>query len=114
MKSTIFSIVVITLLCGCTNLSDKKRETPFIISTIDLNEARYVEEILNAQDGAEGNFTVEPGPTTTTVYIKSPDEPLNEEACRTWMRSIKAPLTEHRGREANTLKFVFKNVTIEE
>ena len=114
MKKLILPLVTIALLSGCTNLSDKKVEQPGVISTIDLNEAAYVRDFLNATEGFKGTFTVEPGSTVTTVIFKSPDEPMNEEACRKWMRSIKAPLTESRGREANTLRFVFKNVTIEE
>lgn len=114
MKSILLSIITLSLISGCTNLSDKKVEQPGVISTIDLNEADYVRDFLNATDGFKGTFTVEPGTTVTTVIFKAPDEPMNEEACRKWMRSIKAPLTESRGREANTLKFVFKNVTIEE
>ena len=113
MHKIILPIIAIALLSGCTNLSDKKQEQPFI-STIDVNEAAYVRGFLNATDGFKGTFTVDAGQTVTTVIFKEPDEPLNEEACRKWMRSIKAPLTESRGREANTLKFVFKNVTIEE
>jgi hypothetical protein len=114
MKQIILPLITIALISGCTNLSDKKQEMPGVISTIDLNEADYVKDFLNATEGFKGTFTVEPGQTVTTVYFKAPDEPMNEEACRKWMRSIKAPLTESRGREANTLKFVFKNVTIEE
>ncbi|MDF7798890.1 hypothetical protein P4C99_05420 [Pontiellaceae bacterium B1224] len=114
MKSIILPLLTVALLSGCTNLSDKKTEQPGIISTIDLNEANYVRDFLNATDGFKGTFTVDPGSTVTTVIFKAPDEPMNEEACRNWMRSIKAPLTESRGREANTLKFVFKNITIEE
>ena len=79
-----------------------------------MNEAHYVRDFLNATEGFKGTFTVDAGSTVTTVTFKSPDEPMDEEACRKWMRSIKAPLTEHRGREANTLMFVFKNVTLEE
>lgn len=114
MKQAIIAAITISLIGGCTNLSDKKQEILGVISTRDINEANYVKKILNSQDGAKGNFRVEPGSTVTTVHIKSPDEPLDEEACRKWMRSIKASLSEHRGREANTLRFVFKNVTIEE
>jgi hypothetical protein len=114
MKTFCALIILSVLLSGCTNLSDKKKEQPFIISTIDINEAAYVRDFLNATDGFKGTFTVDAGQTVTTVTFKEPDEPLNEEACRKWMRSIKAPLTEHRGREANTLKFVFKNITLEE
>lgn len=114
MKKIILPIITIALLSGCTNLSDRKQEQPFVISTIDVNEAAYVRDFLNATDGFKGTFTVKAGPTVTTVNFKEPDEPMNEEACRKWMRSIKAPLTESRGREANTLKFVFKNVTVEE
>lgn len=114
MKISFAFIILSVLLAGCTNLSDKKREQPFIISTIDINEAYYVRDFLNATEGFKGTFTVDPGSTVTTVTFNSPDEPLNEKACRKWMRSIKAPLTEHRGREANTLKFVFKNITLEE
>ena len=114
MRISLVIISIISFLPGCSNLSDKKKEQPFVISTIDVNEAHYVREVLNNQDGMEGTFTVEAGSTVTTVTFTSPDEPANEEQCRKWMRSIKAPLTEHRGREANTLKFVFKNVTIEE
>ena len=114
MKYTILPLITIALISGCTNLSDKKQEIPGVISTIDLNEADYVRDFLNATEGFKGKFTVEAGSTITTVTFKEPDEPMNEEACRKWMRSIKAPLTESRGREANTLRFVFKNVTIEE
>lgn len=114
MRTSFAIITSVALLAGCTNLSDKKIEQPFVISTIDVNEAHYVREVLNAQDGMKGTFTVDAGSTVTTVTFKEPDEPMNEEQCRKWMRSIKAPLTEHRGREANTLKFVFKNITIEE
>lgn len=114
MKTVLLSLTTLTLISGCTNLSDKKVEQPGVISTIDLNEADYVRDFLNATDGFKGTFSVQPGSTVTTVIFKAPDEPMNEEACRTWMRSIKAPLTESRGREANTLKFVFKNITLEE
>jgi hypothetical protein len=114
MKRSFAIISLFALLTGCADLSDKKNEQPFILSTIDINEACYVRDFLNATEGFKGTFTVDPGCTVTTVTFKSPDEPLNEEACRKWMRSIKAPLTAHRGREANTLKFVFKNVTLEE
>jgi hypothetical protein len=114
MKRIILPIITISLLGGCANLSDKKTEQLGVISTIDVNEAAYVRDLLNATDGFKGTFTVEAGQTVTTVIFKAPDEPMNEEACRKWMRSIKAPLSESRGREANTLKFVFKNVTIEE
>jgi len=79
-----------------------------------MHEADYVRDYLNATEGFKGNFTVQAGPTVTTVTFSAPDQPLNEEAARKWMRGIKATLTEHRGREANTLKFVFKNVTLEE
>ena len=114
MKTIILPIAAIVLLSGCANLSDKKQEQPFVISTIDINEAAYVRDFLNATEGFKGHFSVQAGSTVTTVTFKEPDEPIDEEACRKWMRSIKAPLTEHRGREANTLKFVFQNVTIEE
>ena len=114
MKKIILPILTVALLSGCANLSDKKTEQPGVISTIDINEAAYVRDFLNATEGFKGTFSVEAGSTVTTVIFKEPDEPMNEEACRKWMRSIKAPLTESRGREANTLKFVFKNVTIEE
>ncbi|RKX46705.1 MAG: hypothetical protein DRP64_02790 [Verrucomicrobia bacterium] len=114
MKISFAIITLFVLLTGCTNLSDKKIEQPFVISTIDVNEAYYVRDFLNATEGFKGTFNVNAGSTVTTVTFKSPDEPMDEEACRKWMRSIKAPLTEHRGREANTLKFVFKNVTLEE
>ena len=114
MKAITLPIIAIALLSGCTSLSDKEVEQPFIISTIDLNEAYYVRDVLNTQTGMKGTFKVDPGSTVTTVTFRSPNEPIDEAACRKWMRSIKAPLTEHRGREANTLKFVFKNVTLEE
>ena len=114
MKMSFAIITLSVLLLGCTDLSDKKIENPWVISTIDVNEAYYVRDVLNSQDGMKGTFTCNAGSTVTTVTFKSPDEPMDEEACRKWMRSIKAPLTEHRGREANTLKFVFKNVTLEE
>ena len=99
-------------LASCTNLSDKKVEQPYAISTIDLNEADYVRQVLESTDGAKGNFRVEPGSTVTTIYFKSPDKPLSEEQARAWMRSIKDELTKSRGREANDLKFVFKDVTL--
>ena len=114
MKKIVLPLIAIALISGCTNLSDKKQEIPGVISTIDLNEADYVKDFLNATEGFKGTFTVEAGSTVTTVTFKEPDEPMNEEAARKWMRSIKAPLTKSRGREANTLKFVFKNVTLEE
>jgi len=114
MRTSLGITTLLVLLSGCTNLSDKKTEQPFVISTIDVNEAHYVRDFLNATEGFKGTFTVDAGSTETTVTFKSPDEPMDEEACRKWMRSIKAPLTKHRGREANTLKFVFKNVTLEE
>lgn len=114
MKTSIAISIFGIVLCGCADLSDKKKEQPFVISTIDINEAQYIRDVLNSQDGIKGTFTADAGPTVTTVTFKSPDEPMNEESCRKWMRSIKAPLTEHRGREANTLKFVFKNITLEE
>jgi hypothetical protein len=114
MKILFTLISISALLSGCSNLSDKKKEQPFVISTIDINEAHYVRDVLNTQDGMKGTFTVDAGSTVTTVTFKSPDEPMDVEACHKWMCSIKAPLTEHRGREANTLKFVFKDITLEE
>ena len=114
MNKIVISLITIAVVSGCTNLSDKKIEQPGVISTIDVNEAAYVRDFLNATEGFKGTFKVEAGSTVTTVTFSEPDEPMNEELCRKWMRSIKAPLTESRGREANTLKFVFKNVTIEE
>lgn len=114
MKKVLLPLLAIAVISGCTNLSDKKTEQPGVISTIDVNEAAYVRDFLNATEGFRGTFDVEAGSTATTVTFSEPEEPLNEEACRKWMRNIKAPLTESRGREANTLRFVFRNVTIEE
>ena len=114
MKKIILPIFSIALLSGCANLSDKKTEQPGVISTIDVNEAAYVRDFLNATEGFKGTFKVQAGSTVTTVVFSEPDEPMNEEEARKWMRSIKAPLSKSRGREANTLKFVFKNMTLEE
>jgi hypothetical protein len=101
------------LLCGCTNLSDKKIEQPWVISTIDINEAAFVRDVLK-KDMPADNFYVLAGSTTTTVHFKAPSKPANEIALRESMRQIKGILSEHRGRTANTLRFIFPEVTLEE
>ncbi len=109
------SVILIGLfLCGCTNLSDKKIEQPFVISTIDLNEARFVRDLLKQDPKNSGNYDVQPGPTTTTVIFKAPPKPVNEDALRDSMKKIKNVLTLRRGRTANTLRFIFPEVTLEE
>jgi len=101
-------------LCGCTNLSDKKIEQPWVISTIDLNEADFVKDVLNQDPQLKGNFHVDPGSKITTVHFKTPPKPANETALRDSMRQIKSILTKHRGRTANTIRFVFPEITLEE
>ena len=113
MNKIILCLVGMLLLSHCSNLSDRNVEQPFVISTIDLNEASTVRDILNNEPGLKGNFKVEAGSTVTTVIFSAPDEPVNAEGIRKGMEKIKALLTENRGREANTLKFIFKNITLE-
>jgi hypothetical protein len=108
------ALIVGSLLCGCTNLSDKKIEQPWIISIIDIHEANFVEAVLNQNPQFKGIFRVEPGSKTTTVYFKTPPKPADELALRTSMKQIKEILTKQRGRTANTIRFVFPDVTLEE
>ena len=112
MKTSAILIIGI-FLCGCTNLSDKKHEQPWL-STIDINEAYFVKDSLNQDQQLKDTFDVEAGITTTTVRFKCPPRPANELMTRTYMRELKAILTKHRGRTANTIRFVFPEVTLEE
>ena len=61
-----------------------------------------------------GNYEVQPGSTTTTVIFKAPPKPVDEAALRDNMKKIKNVLTQQRGRTANTLRFVFPEVALEE
>ena len=114
MKTIILPVLLSFPILSCTSMSEAKVDVPYVISTADLNEADQLREILNSTSGAKGNFRVTPGAKVTTVHIKSPDKPLDEAAARKWMKNIKARITKANGREANTLKFIFKGVTLTE
>ena len=113
MKTSAILVMGI-FLCGCTNLSDKKIEQPWVISTIDIHEADFVEAVLNQNPQLKGTFDIDPGPKITTVHFRSPPKPANEAALRESMQKIKGILSERRGRTANTLRFIFPEVTLEE
>ena len=108
----LISLSLCIILNSCTAISDKNIEQPLVISIIDLQEADYVRDSLSKTSGSKGAFRVEAGSTTTTAYFKFPDKPVNEQALRQSMRELKADLTRHRGREANTLEFVFPSKTV--
>ena len=80
----------------------------------DLDEADYMRQVLAKDPKAKGNYEVIPGSEVTTVKIISPNAPPDERALRLSMKSIKAAMHESFGREPNKLRFVFKEVTIEE
>jgi hypothetical protein len=100
------------LTSSCTNLSDRKRETPLLITTIDINEAEYVRECLKRSGAA--HYQVLAGQTTTEAYLKMTLAKEDEASVRDTMRSMKAEMTNMRGRIANTLVFKFRNTTLRE
>lgn len=117
MKLHLLTFVTATcclLSSSCTNLSDRKIETPLLITIIDLHEAENVRECLQRSGAPKGSVRVDPGSKTTTAHIKTPLDPANENKVRESMRAIKAELTRHRGRTANTLIFIFPNAKLVE
>lgn len=115
MKLRLLTLVTATfclLTPSCTNLSDRKIETPLIISIIDINEAEYVRECLK-RSGAT-HFDVIPGQTTTIAHLRITLAKEDEASVRDTMRSMKGEMTNMRGRIANTLVFKFRNTTLRE
>ena len=116
MKKIYWLICIIAAVStfGCANLSDKNSEQPFVTTIIDIQEANYVRKCLDADPNLKGTYQVRPGPQVTTVRFTSPDTPGNEATLRNYMQEIKKVLTKNRTRTANTIKFIFPKVTIEE
>ena len=111
------SLIIITatfclLTSSCTNLSDRKRETPFVITIIDIHEAEYVRECMKRSGATKCDVLA--GRTTTTAYLKTTLAKEDEASARDTMRLMKAEMTRMRGREANSLIFKFKNMTLVE
>lgn len=116
-KQTMHSLIIITatfclLTSSCTNLSDRKRETPFVITIIDIHEAEYVRECLKRSGATKCDVLA--GQTTTTAYLKTTLAKEDEASARDTMHLMKAEMTRMRGREANSLIFKFKNMTLVE
>lgn len=113
MKKLIYIISLITLsafFIGCASTNEHLGA----INTSDLDEADFVREVLGQNPSAKGNFSVSPGSTVTTVQISTPRKPANEESMRASLKGIKDAMRQSYGREPNTLRFVFEEVTIEE
>jgi hypothetical protein len=97
-------------IVGCTSTS----ESIAPINTSDLNEADFVRSVLSTNPDAKGNYEVVPGHSVTTVRISRPNRPENEAALRESMRSIKNAIREKLHSDPNNLRFIFREVTIEE
>ena len=112
MKKSLLLLLALALLplAGCSTFGGKKDA----ITTEDLNQAQYVRNALNAEKDLRGIFTVTPGANVTTVTFNKPNRPASEEQCRRWMSNLKSQISQHMGKEANTLRFVFKDVVLEE
>jgi hypothetical protein len=113
MKKIIYITTAIALsafFIGCASTNEHLGA----INTSDLNEADFVREVLGQNPSAKGNFSVTPGSTVTTVHILNQSKPENEEAMRASLIGIKDTMRQSFGREPNTLRFIFEEVTIEE
>ena len=113
-KLVISVIIVADIFIGAQFLSDRRIEQPFVISTIDINEATFVRDVLNGNPSLAGTFEVEPGQKETKVTFTEPAKPESEVALRESMKQIKKELTKHRGRTANELVFIFPEAEIRE
>ena len=114
-KKLITSVAIVAaIFIGAQFLSDRRIEQPFVISTIDINEASFVNDVLSGNPSLAGTFEVEPGQKETTVTFTEPNKPESEEAVRNSMKQIKTELTKHRGRTANELVFIFPEAEIRE
>lgn len=113
-KLIISAAIVAAIFIGAQFLSDRKIEQPFVISTIDINEASFVNGVLNGNPSLVGTFDVEPGQKETKVTFTEPNKPESEVALRESMKQIKTELTKHRGRTANELVFIFPEAEIRE
>ncbi len=107
-------ITILFAACAaCTNLSDRKRELP-VVSIIDLWEAQYVGKALSSDPRLAGRIEVTPYKDRTVVKFSTPRRPASEAETRKSMRLLKNDLSKKRGRTANTLIYIFPEVTLKE
>lgn len=96
---------------SCTQL----REVPLLITLSDINQSNHVETVLRKSGWSKKDYRVTPQSSSTHVrFRRSVPSPEAEAQVRASMRAIKEEITRSYGYRANTLVFVFDNVTLRE
>lgn len=96
---------------SCTQL----REVPLLITLSDINQSEHVEAVLRKSGWSKKDYRVTPQSSSTHVrFRRSVPSPEAEAQARASMRAIKEEITRNYGYRANTLVFVFDNMTLRE
>lgn len=105
------SVVLASSVVSCTQL----REVPLLITLSDINQSEHVDAVLKKSGWSKKDYRVTPQSNSTHVrfrrFVPSPEA---EAQARTSMRAIKEEITRSYGCRANTLVFVFDNMTLRE
>lgn len=80
----------------------------------DKKEAAFLERMFGTDIASKQKPEVTAGSEVTTVVFYHSVSPAAQEGYREQMKGIKEQLGRVSGREPNTLRFVFDNVTLEE
>lgn len=105
------SVALASSVVSCTQL----REVPLAITLSDINQSKHVDAALKKSGWSKKDYQLTPQASSTHVrFRRSVPSPEAEAQARTAMRAIKEEISRSYGYRANTLVFVFDNMTLRE